>query len=272
MVGRDLNARFPRPVHRPGETVLRTRNLHAPGVNGVSLELRRGEVLGLAGLVGAGRTELARVLAGLECATSGSIEVCGKEVRFNRPSDARTAGVVLVPEDRKREGLVMTETVGFNLALPWTRLWSRGCMPDFKQRRQIITRGIDSFRIKTKGPDAKIGTLSGGNQQKVVVAKWLEAPPSVLILDEPTRGVDVGAREDMFALIGRLVVQDLALLLISSDLPEVMNLSHRLALYRGGRIVAEGNASDFTPEQIMHELTRAGGPADNGSSLAKKSN
>lgn len=268
MVGRDLKERFPRVLHRPGEIVLRVRELRAPGVNGVSFELRRGEVLGLAGLVGAGRTELARVLAGLVPASSGGIEVCGREVRFRSPADARAAGFALVPEDRKREGLVMTGTVGFNLALPWTHLWARGCVPDFGLRHAIIARGVDNFGIKVRSPDTNIGTLSGGNQQKVVVAKWMEIPPTVLILDEPTRGVDVGAREEMFALIGRLLEQNLAVLLISSDLPEVMNLSHRLALYRDGRIVAEGKAGDFTPEHIMTELTRPHIKADGSSDPA----
>ena len=256
MVGRELKERFPRAAHCPGEVVLRVRALRAPGVEGVSFNLRRGEVLGLAGLVGAGRTELARVLAGLVPATSGEIEVGGRSVQFRRPSDARAAGIALVPEDRKREGLVMTETVGFNLALPWTHLWARGCMPDVTLRNAIVARGVENFGVKARSADVNIGTLSGGNQQKIVVAKWMERPPKILILDEPTRGVDVGAREEMFALIGRLVAQNLAVLLISSDLPEVMNLSHRLALYRDGRIVAEGNAAEFTPEQIMAELTR----------------
>jgi ABC-type sugar transport system ATPase subunit len=150
----------------------------------------------------------------------------------------------------------MTQTVGFNLALPWTRLWARGCMPDHKQREAIVARAMKGFAIKASSADAMIDTLSGGNQQKVVVGKWMEQPPKILILDEPTRGVDVGAREEIFALIGRLVAQRMAVLLISSDLPEVMNLSHRLVLYRDGRIVRQGSAAEFTPEQVMEELTR----------------
>jgi ABC-type sugar transport system ATPase subunit len=221
----------------------------------VSFELRCGEVLGLAGLVGAGRSELARVLGGLVPATGGEIAIGGKPVCLRCPADARSAGIALVPEDRKRDGLVMTQTVGFNLALPWTHLWARGCMPNHRRRDAIVARAVKDFAIKASGSGAGIGTLSGGNQQKVVVGKWMEQPPKILILDEPTRGVDVGAREEIFELLGKLVSQRMAVLLISSDLPEVMNLSHRLALYRDGRIVRQGLAADFTPEQVMAELT-----------------
>lgn len=255
MVGRELKQRYPRVAYRPGEIALRVRDLCAPGVNGVSFDLRCGEVLGLVGLVGAGRTELAHVLAGHVRPTGGDIEVGGKAVCMCHPSDARAAGIVLVPEDRKREGLVMTQTVGFNLALPWTRRWARGCLPNTSLRDAIVTRGVKDFGIKVSDVNANIGTLSGGNQQKVVVAKWMEDPPRILILDEPTRGVDVGAREEMFTLISRLVTQNLAVLLISSDLPEVMNLSHRLVLYQNGRVVKEGKSADFTAEQVMAVLT-----------------
>ena len=260
MVGRELKEHYPRPPHVPGAVALSVRGLRGPGVNDVSFELHCGEVLGLAGLVGAGRTELARVLGGLVPATGGEIAIGGIPVRLRGPADARAAGIALVPEDRKRDGLVMPQTVGFNLALPWTRLWARGCMPDHQRRDAIITRAVRDFSIKTRSADMPIGTLSGGNQQKVVVAKWMEQPPQILILDEPTRGVDVGAREEIFELIGRLVSRRMAVLLISSDLPEVMNLSHRLALYRDGRIVCQGAAGDFTPEQVMAELTRKVSP------------
>ncbi|MDW8309751.1 MAG: ATP-binding cassette domain-containing protein, partial [Verrucomicrobiales bacterium] len=140
---------------------------------------------------------------------------------------------------------------------PWTQLWARGLFPDYARRDAIIEKAINGFSIRPADPNRGVQTLSGGNQQKVVVAKWMEQPPRVLILDEPTRGVDVGAREEMFALIGRMVARRMAVLLISSDLPEVMNLSHRLALYRDGRIVREGPAACFTPEEVMIELTGA---------------
>jgi ABC-type sugar transport system ATPase subunit len=226
-------------------------------VHGVSFDLREGEILGFAGLVGAGRTELARALAGLAPVTGGEIRRGPQAVRFRHAGDARTAGIVLVPEDRKREGLVMTESVGFNLALPWTRLWSWGCFPNRARRAEIVRRAMSTFGVKAEGPDTGVATLSGGNQQKTVIGKWMEQPPAILILDEPTRGVDVGAREEIFVLLAKLVSQRMAVLLISSDLPEVMNLSHRLALYRDGRILREGRSGNFTPEQVMAELTSA---------------
>jgi ABC-type sugar transport system ATPase subunit len=252
MVGRELREHYPRPPWQPGAVALEVRHLRNAHVHDVSFELRYGEVLGLAGLVGAGRTELARTLFGLTPAESGEIRVDGRSVTIRGPSDARAAGLVLVPEDRKREGLVMTGSIAFNLVLPST---CAGHVPAGR-RLEIFRRAVRDFAIKAAGPDQPVASLSGGNQQKVVVAKWLEQQPRILILDEPTRGVDVGAREEMFGLIGRAVERGMAVLLISSDLPEVMNLSHRLALYRGGRIVQETPAQAVTAEAVMAELTR----------------
>ena len=260
MVGRDLTVRYPRPPHRPGPVALRVTDLRAPGVHGVSLELRSGEILGMAGLVGAGRTALARSLFGIDPPTAGRVEVSGRAVTIRGPADALAAGIALVPEDRQREGLVTTGSVGFNLALPWAREWNRGPFVDRRRRSAIIERAVSTLGIRCTGADQRVTALSGGNQQKVVVGKWLEHPPRVLILDEPTRGVDVGARDEMFALLHRLMDQGLAVLLISSDLPEVMGLSHRLALYRDGRIVREVPADALSPEDVMAELTRTGDP------------
>ncbi len=256
MVGRDLAAHYPRPPWHPGAVALQVRNLRNAQVHDVSFDLHAGEILGFAGLVGAGRTELARALFGLDPLHAGEIRVGGLSVHFRCPGDALAAGIAFVPEDRKGAGLVMTASVAFNLALPWVREWIRGCVPNLRRRSQIVSRAVQNFGIKISDPEQAIGSLSGGNQQKVVVGKWMEHPPRILILDEPTRGVDVGAREEMFAILHRLVAQGMAIVLISSDLPEVMNLSHRLALYRSGRIVREVAAQDITPEAVMAELTR----------------
>jgi ABC-type sugar transport system ATPase subunit len=239
---------------------LAVRDLRAPGVRGVSFELRYGEILGLAGLVGAGRTELARVLFGIEPIRTGEVLVDGRPFHPRSPGDALAAGVALVPEDRKREGLVMTNSVGYNLALPWTHEWTRGPLVNRARRGEIIAKAINGFAIKTTGAGQAVTALSGGNQQKIVVAKWMEHPPKVLILDEPTRGVDIGAREEMFALLHRLIEHGMAILLISSDLPEVMGLSHRLALYRDGQIVCEAAAAGFTAEEVMSVLTASTAP------------
>jgi ABC-type sugar transport system ATPase subunit len=257
MVGRDIKDHFPRPPWKPGQIALEVRGLCNPRIHDVSFTLRRGEILGFAGLVGAGRTELARALFGIDQIDAGQILVEGKPVLIRAPEDARAAGIVLVPEDRKRLGLVMTGSVAYNLALPWTRDWIQGAWVDRNRRARIVGKAVREFAIKTTNVEQTIGTLSGGNQQKVVVGRWMEHPPRVLILDEPTRGVDVGAREEMFGILRRMVEAGLAVILISSDLPEVMGLSHRLALYRDGRIVREVVSSETTPLDVMAELTRS---------------
>lgn len=252
MVGRDLSEHYPRPPWRPGKVALTVRSLRNAHVHGVSFELRYGEVLGFAGLVGSGRTELAQTLFGILPVESGDILVDGDVRTFRGPVDALAAGIVLVPEDRKRQGLVMTDSVGFNLALPQTR----GGYMNVSRQAEIVGRAVRDFAIKATGADQAVMNLSGGNQQKVVVAKWMEPRPNILVLDEPTRGVDVGAREEMFGIIRRAIEQGMAVLLISSDLPEVMNLSHRLVLYRDGRIVRESPSQEITAEEVMAVLTR----------------
>ena len=256
MVGRDIKDHFPRPPWHPGDAALEVRNLRSSWVHDVSFTVRRGEILGFAGLVGAGRTELARALFGIDPIDSGEVLVDGRPVAIRNPAQARAAGIVLVPEDRKSQGLVMTGSVAYNLALPWTGDWIRGCLFDHTLRAGIVDRAMRGFAIKAADPEQGVGSLSGGNQQKVVVGRWMECPPRILILDEPTRGVDVGAREEMFGILGRLVESGMAVILISSDLPEVMGLSHRLALYRDGRIVREVLAAEATAEDVMGELTR----------------
>jgi ABC-type sugar transport system ATPase subunit len=257
MVGRDIVDHFHRPIQRKGETALEVRGLRNERVRGVSFELRYGEVLGLAGLVGSGRTELARAIFGTDAIEEGQIIVDGEAVTIKNPSDALEAGIVLVPEDRKVEGLVMSQSVGFNLALPWVADWISGIVPNERKRRGIIDRAIQNFNIKTAGREQGVDGLSGGNQQKVLVGRWMEHRPKVLILDEPTRGVDVGSREEMFAIIGSLVESGMAVLLISSDLSEVVNTSHRVALYRDGCILGTRAADEIIMEEVMEELTGA---------------
>ena len=257
MVGRDVATQAPPGSLSPGDVALEVRRLSSARVKGVSFELRYGEILGLAGLVGAGRTELARALFGIDPIESGEIRVDGRPVVLRNPRDALAAGIVLVPEERKREGLVMLQTVTFNLALPWTRQWITGPVFHGEKRRAIVDRAIRGFHIRTAGEHECVLNLSGGNQQKLVVGKWMECPPKVLILDEPTRGVDVGAREEMFEIIHRLVESGMAVLLISSDLLEVLNLSHRVAVYRDGRILFTAPARELTSERVMEHLTGA---------------
>jgi ABC-type sugar transport system ATPase subunit len=254
MVGRGVASTPRRPDRQPGPVVLSVEDLHNDQVHGVSFQLRAGEVLGLAGLVGSGRTELARAVCGVDPIRSGRIVMDGRLVSPRTPAEARAAGIVLVPEDRKGQGLVMTGSVGYNLALPWTRDWIRGIWVDHRRRSAIVDRAVGRFGIKADHPERSVGSLSGGNQQKVVVARWMEHPPRVLILDEPTRGVDVKTRGEMYAILRDLVARGIAVLLISSDLPEVIGLSHRLALYRDGRILREIPAAEADPIEVMASL------------------
>jgi ABC-type sugar transport system ATPase subunit len=257
MVGRDIADHYHRPPHRPGSVAMEVRGLTSPRIRGVSFCLHYGEVLGLAGLVGSGRSELARALFGIDSVDAGEVRVDGQPVVLRGPRDALDAGLVLVPEDRKQEGLVMVQSLGFNLALPWLRLWLPACLPNWRRRRGIVERAMTEFGIKAASPDHPIQDLSGGNQQKALVARWMERRPKVLILDEPTRGVDVGAREEMFTIISALVEGGMAVLLISSDLDEVRHTAHRLALYRDGRILRIAPADALSAEAIMAELTGA---------------
>ena len=257
MVGREVMSHFQRPPRRPGEIVLRARNLTKLMLHNVSFDLHAGEILGIAGLVGAGRSELVRALFGIDQFTSGEIQIGDECFTQITPSRAIAARVVLVPEDRKLEGLVMSNTVGFNAALPWTREWIRFGIPNSRTREAIVRRALDWFNVKTASPEIGAATLSGGNQQKVLVGRWLEKQPRVLLLDEPARGVDVGARADLFRVIADLVQKGVAVILISSDLNEVLHFSHRIAVYRDGRIIRLADAEDFTMEKLMSELTGA---------------
>ena len=257
MVGREVRDYFHRPPYRPGTVALEVSNLRNSRVHDVSFVLHEGEVLGIAGLVGSGRTELARALFGIDPVDGGRVAIGGRPVTIRCPQDALHAGMALVPEDRQGQGLVMIQTVAFNLALPWVREWNPPGWPRWRVRQRIVQRAIQSFGIKVSDPEQPVSGLSGGNQQKVLVSRWMERRPRVLILDEPTRGVDVGAREEMFRLLSGLVREGMAVLLISSDLNEVLNVSHRVAVYRDGRMVATFPSEATNMEEIMTLLTGA---------------
>lgn len=257
MVGRDIVEHFHRPPHNPGAPALEVRALRNPRIHDVSFSLAHGEILGIAGLMGSGRSELVRALFGIDPIDGGEIRVNGVARGISNPQDALKAGIVLVPEDRRRDGLVMIQSVAFNIALPWASEWNPPLRPNHGRRREIVQRAVRDFGIRLADPEQTVLGLSGGNQQKVLVGRWMEHRPQVLILDEPTRGVDVGAREEMFAIISRLVEEGMAVLLISSDLAEVMNISHRLAIYKDGRIVRTVSSDSLTPEQVMALLTGA---------------
>jgi rhamnose transport system ATP-binding protein len=248
----------PPPEERAGERrpfsesrdfgiALSVRNLacHASNIINVSFELRSGEILGLAGLVGAGRTELARILFGITPADSGEILVNGQPVQIPTPSDAVEYGIAYVPEDRRRHGVILEMPVAANITMSIHPEVFPGTWLRFNTERSVSENFVRDLAIKTSSVDAPAATLSGGNQQKVALARWLAAKPKILILDEPTQGVDIGAKSEIHKLIRRLAARGLAVLMISSDLPEILGMSDRIAVMRGGTIVAmlPGNSS-----------------------------
>ena len=257
MVGREISDHFQKSNVCVGREVMHIRNLRNSKIHGVSFTVHAGEILGFAGLVGSGRSELARAIFGIDPIQTGNFIISDQEVRIKSPADALEAGIVLVPEDRKLQGLVVEQALNFNLALPWVNDWISACRPDLKRRDEIVERAIWTFAIKTSDPYLPVSALSGGNQQKALLGRWMEHPPKILILDEPTRGVDVGAREEIFSFIVKLAASGIAVMLISSDLSEVLSLSHRIAIYRDGRILQLRDREECTPEIIMEQLTGA---------------
>ena len=255
MVGRDL-AEVQRiaPVREGRPVVLSVRNLgDGKRYRDVSFDLHRGEIVGLAGLVGAGRSEVAMGIFGAPPAASGTLILEGKEVAIRRPRDAMALGIGLVPEDRKTQGLVLGMGVGSNLSLAALGLGrvSRSGFIRKDDESQMIGGYVDRFRIKTPTVEQLVGLLSGGNQQKVVLAKWLAAKPRVLIVDEPTRGVDVGTKAEIYALMRELACDGLAILVISSDLPEVLTISDRILVMRSGILAGEIAFEEASEERIM---------------------
>ncbi len=253
MVGRELSAVFPKTDVPHGEVVLETRGLgcRESGVHGVSLSVRAGEILGLAGLVGAGRTELARTLFGLTPADAGEIRVRGRAVKVDSPARAVALGVAYVPEDRRRHGVILDLSVAANATLAVLRKVSALGFLQFRRERGLAAEFVNRLGIKTPSVDAPVGDLSGGNQQKVALARWLAAGPAVLILDEPTQGVDVGAKAEIHRLMGELAGQGLAIILISSELPEILGMSDRIAVMHGGTVVGAVDRAAATQEAVL---------------------
>jgi ABC-type sugar transport system ATPase subunit len=256
MVGRDLSRLFPEARASDAPVRLEVRGLSRRGVlHDVSLSLRGGEIVGLAGLVGAGRTELARCLFGADSISEGEILLDGAKVDIRSPGHAVDLGIALVPEDRKLQALIMGMGVRENLSLPVLDRLGSPLVPSRRRERALASDYINSLRIRTPHMEQRVSALSGGNQQKVVIARWLATKPKVLILDEPTRGIDVGAKAEVHALIARLAEQGVAILMISSELPEILGMSHRILVMRSGRIVADISREDATEELIMAAAT-----------------
>jgi rhamnose transport system ATP-binding protein len=262
MVGRSLEAVFPKIEVPIGDVVLETRDLCCGpgGVRGINLSVRAGEILGIAGLVGAGRTELARVLFGLTPFDGGQILLKGQPVSVTSPSKAVELGIAYVPEDRRRHGVILEMPVAANTTLAILRRVASGGLINFAKEREVAASFVGRLGVKTPSIDNPVGNLSGGNQQKVALARWLAAEPSVIILDEPTQGVDVGAKAEIHKLMGELAKRGLAIIMISSELPEVLGMSDRIAVMHGGRIVGQLSRAQATQERVL-ELALGHAPA-----------
>jgi ribose transport system ATP-binding protein len=254
MLGRAIELTFPEKTAPPADApvVLSVRDLRRPpAVNGVSFEIRAGEILGLAGLIGSGRSELARALFGADRRERGELELQDRPARLRSPRDAIAGGVVLLPEDRKAQGLLMKRSVADNVALPYFGALSRAGIVSERKTRRVARALMDSVDVRASGPHARISTLSGGNQQKVLFARWLYRRPRVFIADEPTRGVDVGAKRAIYELIHSLAAEGMAVLLISSEYEEVLGLAHRVLVMRAGRVTAELTGASMNEDALL---------------------
>jgi rhamnose transport system ATP-binding protein len=258
MVGRTLDELFPKQAVAAGEVVLEVAGLGVEGsFSDVSFELRRGEILGMAGLIGAGRTNVARALFGIEPATMGTIKLDGKAVAIKRPDTAMALGIGYVPEDRKEHGLVLPMSIADNITLPILSTFATLGWLDANRELQAATAASRQLEVKMAHIRQKAEELSGGNQQKVVLAKWLGARPRVLILDEPTRGIDVGTKAAVHALMSSLAAQGMAILMISSELPEILGMSDRILVMREGRLTGHFSRAEATQEKLMSAATSA---------------
>ena len=256
MVGRELKDAIPKVPAEPGEPALTVRNLCRTGLlHDVSFTVHKGEVLGLAGLVGAGRTETARVIFGADRLTSGSIEVFGKPVTIRSPQEAIKHGIGLVTEDRKQQGLVLGMAVRENNTLANLDILSILGFIKRGEENKVAEKYKNDLSIKTPSIEQAVQNLSGGNQQKVVLAKWLFTGSKILIFDEPTRGIDVGAKSEIYKLMNALAAQGVAIIMISSELPEVLGMSDRILVMHEGTIAGELSRAEATQEKIMHLAT-----------------
>jgi ribose transport system ATP-binding protein len=257
MIGRDLESLFPEVRPPLSKVALSVRGLElSRGGPKVDLTVNQGEILGLAGLVGAGRTEILEALFGIRSSVGGVIEIDGQQVPHSEPAQAIRAGLALVPEDRKGAGVVLTRSVLDNVSLPHLTSFARWGWIQTRKRRASVEKATSSVALRSRGLDQLVGTLSGGNQQKVVLARWLTQDVKVFLLDEPTRGVDVGARGEIYNIIRDLAAAGHAVLLVSSDMPELIGLSHRVQVIRSGAVVGELTRADLDGNEAQERIFR----------------
>ncbi len=250
MIGRELAAGYPLPRGTPGDEVLRLEDVSSGLVTGASVSLRRGEIVGVVGLVGSGRTELARAIAGAAPITAGHMELDGAPYRPRSPRDAIDVGIALLPEDRKRQGLVLIAAIRDNVSLASLKSLSHAGVIDRGREGEAVSHWTTALSVRTPSIETTVGSLSGGNQQKVVLARWMLAKARIILFDEPTRGIDVGAKAEIYALMRQLADDGAALLVISSDLPEALGMSDRVVVMRNGRIAATLPRTEATAERV----------------------
>jgi rhamnose transport system ATP-binding protein len=258
MVGRTITNMFPKQDVQAGEVVLKVENLTRSGVfQGISFELHKGEILGMAGLIGAGRTDVARAIFGVEPPDSGTIQLKGKQIRITSPQQAIALGLAYVPEDRQLHGLIPPMNITENISLPILQEYTRqGWLRD-KTERSATFQAARQMEVRASNIFQKARELSGGNQQKVVLAKWLSTQPRILILDEPTRGIDVGTKAVIHALMSKLASEGMAILMISSELPEVLGMSDRILVMHEGHMTGSFTRAEATQEKIISAATQA---------------
>ena len=263
MIGRSLEQYFPQHLAaKPGDVALSVRNLTSPGkFLDVSFDLRAGEILGFAGLVGSGRSEIAKAIFGLDKRATGQVEVLGQPMRLGSIREAMRRGLGLVPEDRKRQGLVLMMSGRTNTSMAMLDRLRRMMMLNFKRELDLTEHYFQQLRVKTPSVRTPVAALSGGNQQKIALAKWLARGCKILMVDEPTRGVDVGAKAAIHGIIDDLARKGIAILLISSELPEVINLATRVVVMRNGRLVADVPREQATQEQLLRLMAGVESPA-----------
>jgi len=260
MVGRDVSRFYSRTSHEPGDTAISVRGLvtEAWPDHQVDFEVKAGEIVGIAGLVGAGRTEMLRTLFGVDRPLAGSVEVDGQPTTLDSPQDAIRAGIALVPEDRKQQGVILEMAIRENMGLAGLRQQSRRAgFLNFAAEEQDSRTMMERLRVKAPNDKQLAGNLSGGNQQKIVLGKWLAMKPRVLLLDEPTRGIDVGAKQEIYELMDELAAQGMAVLFVSSEMEEIIGMSDRTIVMHEGRMTGELSRSELTEESVMQLATGA---------------
>jgi ABC-type sugar transport system ATPase subunit len=251
MVGRELSGTYPKRTTDKGEVVLKVKDLCSDYIKDVSFELEKGEILGLGGLVGAGRTETVRAIFGADPLTGGEILLNGRPVRIKSPKEAIKHGIGLIPEDRKRHGVLQGLSVKINVTFACLPVLSKRQWIESGKENGIIREQITNLQIKTPSESQTVKNLSGGNQQKIVLAKWLATKCDVLIFDEPTRGIDVGAKQEIYKLMHSLAEQGKSIIMISSEMPELLGMSDRIIVMHEGRIMGELDPRDATQETVL---------------------